>query len=1096
MKTYYRIILFILVTLCKLLSQPLSISTESLTSKDGLSQNSVVKIFQDSRQFLWFGTFDGINRYDGYSFRVYKTDLDDPSTISGQHFQAMCEDRNGNIWFGSLGGGLNKYNRNTDSFKRFLHDDKNNNSICSNYIREICIDRNANLWIATEGGVDKFNPFTEKFTHFKNDYTNPNSILSDYVTSICEDQNGNIWIGSGYGIDRFDSKTNQFVHYLRTISVSGNIYLDRSKILWFGTGQGIFRYDSKNDKMIQYRNNYFNTSNQSIRCMHEDSQGNFWVAPTTGGLYNFNRNNGRFSQYIDNPSNEINLSKDVVYTIYEDRYGILWCGTAGGGVTKLDFHKTQFTNYLSLVGNVKSLSNNNVYSIIEDEQGFLWISTYGGGFNKFDPKAKTNAFTRFMHDNKNENSLRDNLVYCLLIDKQSILWIGAQSGLEFYDIKNSKFVHPAGYPSISTITAPTVAIFTLTKTSSGEIWIGTYSNGLYIFNPETKKIKNYTYSANNPKSISNNTIRKVFEDHLGNIWIGTDNGLNRFNRSTDEFIKFYNDPGDPLTLTSNNAFSIFEDKAGTLWIGTTVGLNKMIGDRNDNKSAKFIRYLKAEGLPDNIIQAILEDNKGNLWLSTNRGLSKFDVLVNKFINYTEDNGLLSDEFYLNSFHQIKSTGEMIFGGNQGLTIFKPDDIQNDKNIPSIVLTNFTLFNKPVQIGKELDGVVVMDKSITEAKNITLSYKHNVITFEFAALHFASPKNNQYAYYLEGLESSWNYVGNRKFATYANLAPGEYTLRIKASNNSGIWNAKGISLKISVIPPFWQTWWFRLLTGIVLILIYVISYKQRISIIEKRRYELEKLNDQLIIENLERQHSEEKVKEYADELNQSNQTKDKFFSIIAHDLKNPFFILLGFSDLILTEYDELTDEERLFYVEQIKKSAQLSHQLLENLLQWSRSQTGRIEFNPQKIELHQIILENIEFVKASAENKELSIGSKVEHGITVYADPDMVNTIVRNLLTNSIKYSNNGGVINVEAVLKKDCVQVCVSDSGVGMSEKTRNNLFKLDVHQSSEGTANEPGTGLGLLLCKEFIGRHKKEIWAESIEGEGSKFYFTLPVKQ
>ena len=1093
MKNLSRIFILIITAGCSLLAQPLSISTESLTSKDGLSQNSVVKILQDHRRFLWLGTFDGINRFDGYSFKVYKTTPSDSTSLSGQHFQAMCEDKYGNLWFGSLGGGLNKYNRSTDSFKRYISDPKKQNSIISDYVRDLIFDENGNLWIATESGLDRFDPVKEKFTHFRNNYQDANSILTDYVTSLGKDAKGNIWIGSGYGVDRYDAKGNKFVHYLRTISTNGNIILDNANTLWFGSTLGLYKYDEASDKMILYQNQNFNSTNQSIRVILEDSHGNFWVCPTRGGLFRFDKKTGRFTQYVDNPNNKINLGKAVVYSLLEDNFGILWIGTAGGGVTKLDFRKLQFNNYTFMPGIEKSLSNNNVYGIAEDKNGILWINTYGGGINRFDPGLKSNSFTRFVHDNKNPNSLNDNLTYCLLIDKNELLWIGTQSGLEYFDIKTKTFIHPQGYPVIETSTAAPVAIFTITQSSSGEIYIGTYSQGLYVFNPKNKSLKNFVYDPNVPNGISNSTVRRIFEDKKGNIWIGTDHGLNLFDRRKNEFIKFQNDPNDSTSLSSNNAFSLYEDKIGNFWVGTTLGLNKMIWKNGDVKNVKFIRYSKEDGLPDNNIQGILEDKEGKLWLSTNRGLSKFDVSKELFINYNEDNGLLSDEFYLNSFFQRK-TGEMIFGGNQGFTIFNPDEIKNDTNIPPVVLTDFTIFNKPVQIGKEIDGLVVLDNAITETNSITLSYKHSVVTFAFAALHYSSPKNNKYAYYLEGLESGWNYVDNRKFATYANLAPGNYILRIKASNNSGVWNVKGLSLKITVIPPFWQTWLFRLSAAAVIILLFVFTYKRRIRTIEERKVELEKLNDQLILENIERQRSEEMVKEYAEELKQSNQTKDKFFSIIAHDLKNPFFILMGFSELILSEYDELTDEERRFYVEQIKKSAQLSHQLLQNLLQWSRSQMGRIEFNPQVIELKISVAENMEFVKTLADNKTISMSCSIDDTVKVKADVDMFNTILRNLLTNSIKYSHKEGLINISAELKDDFAEVCVADTGIGMSDKVKSNLFKLDVHQSSEGTASEPGTGLGLLLCKEFVERHGGEIRAESEENNGSKFYFTLPL--
>ena len=1094
MKRITSLILYLLLIFAgKLLSQPLSVSTETLTSKDGLSENSIVKIFQDSRQFLWFGTFDGVNRYDGFNFKVYKTILEDTTTISGQHFGTICEDRDGNLWFGSEGGGLNKYDRNTETFKRYMHDQNKKNSIISNYVHDLHIDKNGIIWIATESGLDEFDPHKEKFNHYRNDPHDVNSMLSDYAVAVNEDSKGNIWIAGGYGLDRFDQVNKKFVHYFQKHFISGGIYVDRSKTLWVGTSLGLARFDEKRNKFDLYTKINNNSADKSVKQMFEDSRGNFWVVLVSGGLYNFDRKTCQFTAYRDNPYNRTNLGKDIIRTIFEDKFGVLWISTAGGGVTKLDLRKAQFANYSTLSNNIHSLNNNNVYSIVEDEAGILWIGTYGGGFNRLDLKNNGNGFERFVHIGNDPNSLQNNLVRCLFKDKNGLLWIGTESGLEFFDYKTNKFIRSGNIPIISLPSDPIVTVFSLNQTSSGEIWIGTYNHGLYIYNPIDNSLINFQNDPLNPKSLSNNTVRKVLEDRSKNIWICTDNGLNRFDRSKKEFVCFKNDPGNPSSISSNNAVSISEDRSGGLWVGTTVGLNKMEGNRLNNSEVKFVRFSKKNGLPDNNIQGILEDKIGNLWISTNKGLSKYDPRKKIFANYNEDNGLLSDEFYVNSFCERKTTGEMIFGGNKGFTVFRPEKIKNDENIPPVILTDFSLFNKPVAIGKETDGVVILNKSISETDHITLSYQHSVITFEYAALHFTSPTNNKYAYYMEGLESNWNYVGNRRSATYVNLPPGEYVFKVKASNNSGFWNDKGISVRVTVIPPFWMTWTFRITAGLLIALIVFAGYKLRIRSIEMRREQLEQLNNQLQIENQERQKSETKVKEYAEELKLLNQTKDKFFSIIAHDLQNPFITLVGFSDLILTDYAEMNDSDRIYYIEEMQKSANLSHQLLQNLLQWSRSQTGRLEFTPRQLEIWAMVQENIAFVKASADKKEIRIKNNSSQAQFVFADESMVNTIIRNLITNAIKFTNLGGEININTLPVDGFIEISVSDNGVGMDETTRQNLFKLDVTHSTVGTASEAGTGLGLILCKEFVERHGGRIWVESEKGVGTSFIFSLP---
>jgi signal transduction histidine kinase/ligand-binding sensor domain-containing protein len=1069
---------------------------DNLSSEDGLSQNSVIKIFQDSRDFLWFGTFDGVNRYDGYNFRIFKSVLDDSTSISGLNINSICEDKNGNIWFGSLGGGISKYNRNTETFKRYVNNKKIINSPVSNYIRDLIFDNDGNLWIATEGGLDKLNPITEKFTHYHYDLSNINSIGSDYVLSLGKDDQGNIWIGTGYTADRYDPKNDSFVRYMidnYKIAGFNKIYLDRSGELWFGSNDGLCRFNKKTNKLILCQNNSSIITNPGVREILEDVHGNFWVAYFAGGFFNFNKTTCKFILFQDDPQNKIQINSNIVASIFEDRSGILWIGTLGSGINKLDFRKLQFRNISYNPENKKGLSNNKVYSIIEDEKGIIWIGTYGGGLNKFNPKLSKDKFEISDHSNNNPNTIRDNRIFCLTKDKNGIMWIGTQTGLDFFNTKTNKFVRDGSLPFLPGIPSePTV--FTIMQSSSGEIWIGTYSGGFFIFDPKTKSYKNYTNNPKDQKSLSNYTVRCIYEDREGIIWICTDGGLNRFDRVKNEFINLKNDPTDPQSLSSNIILNIFEDKSGDLWIGTTVGLNKLIGNRLNPGKIKFIRYTKKEGLPDNSIQGILEDNSGNLWISTNKGLSKFNLNKKVFTNYKEDDGLLSAEFYINSLCKIKSTGEFVFGGNEGFCIFNPDKIKDEELLPPVVLTDLMIFNESVPIDKNFGKEIILTKSITETDSLELSYKNNVITFEYSALHYASPRSNQYAYYLQGLESAWNYVGNRRFATYSNLPPGEYIFRVKAANISGLWNEKGISLKIIIVPPFWQTWFFRIITILLLTLLTILGFRLRINNIRKREIQLERFNQQLQKENYERKRTEEAVEKYAEELKQLNATKDKFFSIIAHDLKNPFNAIINSSKLMENEYDNFQKKDHLKLLELITRSSEAAYNLLENLLIWARSQSGKIHLEKNYFDLSVIIKETVELLNNQAEAKRIKINSDIKQETNVYADIDTVNTVVRNLLSNAIKFTKTGGSIKINALESDKEIRVDICDNGIGMSKEETNQLFKIDVDVNKTGTAGEKGTGLGLILCKEFIEKNNGKIWVVSEVGKGSTFSFSLPL--
>ncbi len=832
-----------------------NIHFQHITINDGLSQNTVNCILQDSKGFMWFGTNDGLNRYDGYNYKVYKFDAEDVNSLSNNYIHSIIMDRSGIIWIGTYGGGLNRFDREKEQFVRYQVDPDNLNSLSNNFIYSVFEDHLGALWIGTLDGLNKLIPSEEEgtpptFIHYRNDLKNPKSLSCDIVVSVYEDQSGDLWIGTwGSGLNRFDRHTEEFIHYQHNpndpFSLSHNriwsINEDRTGSLWIATdGGGLNRFDKQTEKFHRYQNDPDDPN--SLNCdvvvtIYKNRSGCFWIGTDGGGLNYFDLKTEQFIHYENNLTDPNSLSHNVVRSIWEDKFGILWIGTLGG-LDKFDPDKVQFAHYQKEPGNSNSLSHNEIRAIYEDKENVLWIGTDGGGLNCLD--RKTGQFIHYRHDPSNSCSLSDDVVLSIYKDRSDVLWLGTyMGGLNRFDQKTKRFIHYQNDPDNPNSISDNF-VRCIYEDRSGVLWIGISTNGgLNRFNQKTQKFIRYLHDPNKPHSLSHNGVSTLYEDRLDRFWVGTfGGGLNRFDRKKKQFIHFKNDPNDSNSLSDNRVYSIHEDSSGVLWIGTGGGLNRF-----DPEKRTFQHYKVKDGLPNDVIYGILEDDHGNLWLSTNNGLSKFNPITETFKNYNIDDGLQSNGFYLGAYYKTRKE-EMVFGGINGFNIFYPDSIKDNLHAPPVVITDFQIFNKSVPIGEKEDRSAILKKSITETKEIELSYKNKVISFEFAALHYASPDKNEYAYMMQGFEKDWNYVGNRRFASYTNLPPGDFIFWVKASNNDGIWNEEGISLRITIAPPFWKTWWFLTL-GIVLLIGFTFSiYRVRVQSIQKRNRELEaKVNKQ-------------------------------------------------------------------------------------------------------------------------------------------------------------------------------------------------------------------------------------------------------------
>ena len=814
--------MLILLVISLTFGQTKKVKFDRISIEQGLSQSSVFSMMQDSKGFLWFGTLDGLNKYDGYTFTVYKSDPRNPNTLSNNTIVRIFEDKQGFLWIGTLGGGLNKFDESTEQFTRYRNDPKDEKSISNDNVRSIFQDAAGQLWIGTNNGLNRYDSRNDSFIRYTHSDSSGNSISNNVIWSIFEStyEPGILWIGTYNGLNRFETGKGFFSVYTNDPadkkSLSNNyiwsIIDGDSSHLWIGTNNGLNLFDKKKHTSLRFLHdpqNRQSISGNNVWTLLKDHSGTVYAGTLDGGLNKIvqvtNGTDYSFINYVHDAADPYSISHNFVWSIYEDRTGIIWLGT-DVGLNKLDPNAAKFLHYKSEPHDPFSLSNNEITAIYRDHSGVLWIGTRSG-LNRFD--EKNDRFIHYKHDPRNLFSISNNYIRSINEDRQGTLWIGTNGGGLNKFIRSKNIFHNMRNGNITTGISSN-DIINIHEDDDGSLWLATLA-GLNQFDPSTGKVKFYVKEQNDPKSLSHDYVYTTYETKDKTLWIGTlGGGLNKFDRVTGTFTHFLEDPSDTTSLSNNNVWCIHEDRNGSMWIGTNNGLNKF--DRTKNS---FTHYDENSGLVNNVIYGILEDGKGNLWLSSNKGLSCFQPGTGKIRNYSASDGLQSNQFGGND-HFKDSRGYMYFGGINGFNMFYPDSIRDNPHIPPIVLTDFQIFNQSVGVG----GNSPLSHSITATRSITLAHSQNVFSIEFAALHFSSPQSNTYAYKMEGFDKNWISSGTRRFVTYTNLDPGRYVFKVIGSNNDGVWNRNGATIDIIISPPFWRTWWFISFLMIVILSIIV------------------------------------------------------------------------------------------------------------------------------------------------------------------------------------------------------------------------------------------------------------------------------------
>jgi serine phosphatase RsbU (regulator of sigma subunit)/ligand-binding sensor domain-containing protein len=853
-----KIIYYLLIILWlsdSVFAQNKPIQFNRYTSSNGLSQNKAAAIVQDHDGFIWIGTEDGLNKYDGYNFEIYKRVPGDSLSINDNWVNTLHVAKNGTIWIGGLFGGLSRYNSTTDNFTNFTHDHSDPNSISDINIAYIDEDEKGNLWITTvDNGFDYMMVEEGKFIHMVNMLPPGYPIIKDQIFFVYQDKQNHLWVGTSGKVHYFNIVYNKSgvpqllpekIANQEIKSDATTIKEDSDGNIWIGTqSDGLLKFSAKEKALVKIepKEKKMLFEKLTILAIEYDDKGNLWIGGIPGnnrftstedsspGLFRFNIESNQIQEILDDPKDEKSLSSNLILSLLVDQTGVLWVGTALSGINVYDDSVIKF----SLMKTGPEDSNaikNPIRGFNVDKNNLLWIATQGGGLVSFD--RVNNKYEFFVNDQTIPNSISSNNVFSLYEDNK-YLWVGTGQGLNRFDKKTKTFnrYYIDSLDLNNNFNRINYNTLELEK-YPGYLWFGTNGSGLVKFGKEKGTMKKYTYDPEDENSLNNrsNFVRTVWysESRPNELWTGTTNGINILNLN-DETFRYYNyDPKDSTSLSHTNVMDFREDEKGYIWVATYGGgLNRL-----DPKTGKFLRFTQENSdLPNNGVYGMLPDEEGNLWISTNNGITKFNPNSFKFRNYTVDDGLQSEEFNGGSFYKAPD-GEMFFGGIKGYNSFYPADVIDNKYKPNLVITDLKIFNESIKVGKDSP----LKKQISRTEEIVLSHWQNDISFDYVGLHFANPSKNRYAFKLENYENEWRYVNEQRTATYTNLDPGEYIFQVIGSNNDGLWNEEGTSIKLLILPPWWRTYWayasYILLIGLSIFAVDRIQRARLVSI-EKRK----------------------------------------------------------------------------------------------------------------------------------------------------------------------------------------------------------------------------------------------------------------------
>jgi len=1081
-----------------------SIRFERITLEQGLPDYYVRSITQDKYGFMWFGTANGLAKYDGYHFTVYKHDFDDPNSISSNEILSVFEDQQGTLWVGT-DAGLNRFNRGQETFTHFRHNPENPASLGGEVVPTIFEDQFGVLWVGHWfAGLSRFDRASETFVRYIHDPDDPTSLPQGVVMAVHEDRSGVLRVGTFAhegtpDLALFNRETGTFSRFFSCepeqpqcaqplsesdrppVSQINGIFEDGAGNMWIG-GYGLIKYDRANNTYMRYSHDPENpdspAGNRFAGDMVEDSTGRLWFADTYQGLTSFDPETEKFDHYRHDPADSNSIGSNDLYTLYEDRDGIIWVAAYSNGISKFDPHSLAFGHYKHDPNEPNSLAHNIIEDITEDKNGLLWAAA--GGLNRIDRSAGT--VTVYRHDPDDPNSLHNNDIRALHATNSGMLWIGTIFGLSRFDPETGTFkyypVNPKTLDS-NPQTPRDAGVLSIAEDANGFLWLGTHST-VSRLDPATGSVIHYHANPDQPNALHGNTFGLGFIADNGNVWITSSTGINRFDPHTETFSHYVHEPKNPDSIRQGPVTAILQESDNVIWVGTASGL-----DRLDPVSGVFSHQTNSDGSSIEYVVGIVPDGRGNLWVGTrSQGILKIDTATAEFRNYGVRDGLAGDNIAGRGL--LSRSGEIIFGSQNGITIFDSEDLPEYQQESTVVITDFRLLNEPVQIstpGQETPLV----QHINQTTDITLSYKDYLFSFEFAALNYSDPISTRYAYMLEGFDRDWIETdASNRFATYTSVPPGDYVLRVKSSNRDGDWSKNNTSIRLNILPPLWRTWWAYSLYVIAFILVLFAYVMLRTINLTRRARLLEKTVEERTAKI--RKH-EQQIQHQAEDLEELLHLKEELIANISHEFRTPLTLILGPAKRML---QKTANQENRTQLQMIKRNSQRLLRLVDQLLGLARLGAEEpLALSAQPItSIADAITESFQVL---AEEKGLEL--TIEHGpeLWVNCTPDSLEKILLNLLSNAIKYTPAGGRITVSTALNDDnMVELSVRDTGVGIAGKDQKAVFER-FHRLGDRGELVPGAGIGLALVKELVDAHNGRIQLLSTPGEGTTVTIQLP---
>ncbi|MET3877438.1 signal transduction histidine kinase/ligand-binding sensor domain-containing protein/DNA-binding response OmpR family regulator [Chitinophaga sp. OAE865] len=1070
-----RVFIFIFLFLVTIImrGQTLPYQFNRIDINQGLSNNQVNCIFRDSTGFMWIGTVSGLNRFDGYHFTVYQHDLRDTTSVADNNISRIMAGPGQQLWIQTRAG-INIYDPVTARFNRRPEKILGQWGFPGNTVTDIVKDPSGGYWfLHPSAGIFLVSAANKvkRFTHTGSG----GSIGTNSVSVLLPGKAGIYWLLHSNGLlEKMDARSHQVVYRDNTlvraeIPTGGwGMVADADGDLWMfskNEDNGVYYFDVSTQRFRHIDQNTpgLALNNNIVRGIVPDNSGLVWIGTDHGGINIINKKTQSI-RYIENISEDNrSLSQNSITTLYKDNTGIIWIGTFKKGLNFYHENMVKFPLYQYQAYSRNSLPYNDVNRFVEDAAGNLWIGTNGGGLIYFD-RAR-NTFTQYRHDPANNNSISGNVIVSLCIDHNKQLWVGTYfSGLDRFD--NGRFIHYKHDPADSSSISDN-SIWEILEDSRHQLWVGTLGAGLNRMDPTTGRFRQYR------REVKSRYISALMEDHQGKLWIGTSDGLDVYNPATGTFKHYNNLPGDSTSLSHNNVVCIFQDSRRLIWIGTREGL-----DLFDPKTNGFRTLRKENGLPDNSVLNILEANDHRLWMSTPNGLCNMTIEGNTytFKNYDESDGLQGKDFNENAALKT-SRGELIFGGGNGFNLFYPDAIALNNNIPPVVLTDLQIFNKSVLPGEEINGRILLKAAIPETQSITLKHGENVFSLEFASLNYFHPEKNRYAYMLEGFNKDWLYTdGLQRKATYTNLDPGEYTFRVKASNNDGVWNEKGLTLKIKVLPPFWKTW--PAFLGYILLILGALLLARRI-ILERERLKF----------RMEQQTQE------AARMHELDTLKIRFFTNVSHEFRTPLSLIITPLEKIVRQ---TTEGPLKVQLELMQRNARRLLNLVNQLLDFRKMEVQEIKLHPAEGDIISFVKDLTGSFSDLSDKKHIQLGfqSNVQELKMLY-DADKIEKIIFNLLSNAFKFTPENGSISVQVSYQETAgqLEIAVKDNGIGIPPEKQEHIFERFFQHEVPASMVNQGSGIGLSITKEFVKMHGGSITVDSAPEMGSCFTVYLPVK-